>query len=334
MLQSFPIVYDDIYQLYMDEARGSLWGEGKVLSEIKKDRGDIPKAGEVVMNILKNLTANFNVFEPLVNANTTINFLPYFKEFEIHALYHFFMHVEDIHNICYNKVAEILFPEILDDLRDPIGKFPMVDLLVDWAKKWIGNNEYLHLSDEAKDRLRGGEDKEIERLINVDVTNEVKKQLFSVALLEGGAFTSQFDIIFWLKSRGLFSGLTTLNEYILQDEWLHTRAAAMLAEKIGFLPWEEVEPLFVEFAEILFRVIEIEIPIGLTELNQDLMKDSVKETLDDVLGLFRYPKYFNVKSPLEYRAMRFVNKRKELIFTKPTTCYKKNNYEEEIDFTF
>jgi len=101
-------------------------------------------------------------------------------------------------------------PEERSKLLRGIETVPCVSKKAEWALKWI------------------------------DSSDSFAERLLAFACMEGIFFSGSFCAIYWLKKRGLMSGLTFSNELISRDEGLHTdfawwRTFHKIASKLAVL---------------------------------------------------------------------------------------------------
>ncbi|ALE14775.1 ORF60 [Felid gammaherpesvirus 1] len=138
--------------------------------------------------------------EKLVNFNIE----DLIKEFNSHDVAHYYteqMAMENIHGKVYANILNMFFNNNMGELK----KYA-ITILDDNALK--DKLHWLH-----------------KRVINAKTRAE-KVLLF--LLIEGIFFISSFYCIALLRIKGVMNGVCLANDYISRDEWIHTRAAALL----------------------------------------------------------------------------------------------------------
>jgi ribonucleotide reductase beta subunit family protein with ferritin-like domain len=98
-------------------------------------------------------------------------------------------------------------------------------------------------------------------------------------------------------------GLTHSNELIARDEALHTDFALFLYNEISpefKLTHENIYKIFNEAVELAEEFINEALPIGLPEMNANLMTLYIKSQADNVLSVIEIPPLFGVKHKFQF----------------------------------
>ena len=137
------------------------------------------------------------------------------------------MCIETIHSEMYSLLIDTYIRNLAEKafLLNGINTISSVKKKAEWAIKWIE-----------------GDSSFAERLV-------------AFAAVEGIFFSSSFCSLYWLKKRGLMSGLTTSNLAIARDEALHRDFACMLYRYISTkLSSERIkEIIFIAFIKCIFN---------------------------------------------------------------------------------
>ena len=130
-----------------------------------------------------------------------VKFLPEDMNPYVQMFYDHQKMMENIHSITYETMLNIYIKDNkqLSFLQNGVENIPCIQRKAKWAFKWID-----------------------------DESSSFPTRLIAFAALEGIFFSGSFCAIFWLKKRGLMSGLTSSNELISRDEGLHTEFACLL----------------------------------------------------------------------------------------------------------
>jgi ribonucleotide reductase beta subunit family protein with ferritin-like domain len=128
-------------------------------------------------------------------------------------------------------------------------------------------------------------------------------RLIAFAAIEGIFFSGSFCAIYWLKKRGLMSGLCTSNEFISRDEGLHCEFACLLhslltdEEKIDNAT---ITQIITEAVVIEKEFITEALPVSLIGINADLMSQYIEFVADHWLMQLGADAYFNTPNPFDW----------------------------------
>ena len=204
--------------------------------------------------------------------------------------------MENIHSHTYSLLIDTYIQNEQEKNRlfNAINEIECIKRKAEWAVKWIE-----------------------------DETSSFSLRLIAFAVVEGIFFSGSFCSIFWLKQRGLMSGLTFSNELISRDEGLHTDFACLLYSMIEKRESEEtVYELFKEAVEIEKYFIIDSLPCKLIGMNSDLMSQYIEYVSDRLLLQLGYDKLFNVKNPFKFMELISIDG-KANFFEKKVTEYRK-----------
>jgi ribonucleoside-diphosphate reductase subunit M2 len=238
---AFPIKYHDIWEMYK-KAEASFWTVEEVdLSEDTKHWNSLtPDERHFISHIL----AFFASSDGIVNENLGVRFMNEVQIPEARAFYGYQIMMENIHSEMYASLIECYIKETIEknNLFRAIHTIPIVKKKAEWALRWISSER------------------------------SFAERLIAFACIEGIFFSGSFCAIFWLKKRGLMSGLTFSNELISKDEGLHRDFACLLYSHLNSKLNNQV------ILEIVKGSVELEkeficdaLPVALIGMNNLLM---------------------------------------------------------------
>ena len=268
----FPIRHDDIWKAYKN-AVSTFWSPEEL--DLNKDRHDWEnKLNENERYFIKNILAFFAGSDGIVMENLAQRFMSDTDISEIISFYSYQIFIENIHGETYSLLIDtyIKDEEEKDRLFNAIDTIPCVRQKAEWAKKWISNND-----------------------------SSFALRLIAFAIVEGVFFSGSFCAIFWLKKRGLMSGLTFSNELISRDEGMHTDFAVLLYSKIiNKIPQETVYEIFREAVNIEKEFITESIPCRMIGMNSSMMTQYIEYVADRLLNQLGYEKMYNSANPFDF----------------------------------
>ena len=266
----FPIQYKDIWDLYKN-ALTTFWTTEEI--DLSKDKNDWNKLEDNEQFFIKNILAFFASSDGIVMENLAERFLNDVQISEARSFYSYQIFNENIHNETYSLLIDTYINDIDEKhkLLNSIDNNPIVKLKADWALKWIGDN------------------------------SSFAKRLVAFAIVEGIFFSGSFCAIYWLKKRGLMSGLTFSNELISRDEGLHTDFACLLYSKLNSkLGIDDFNNIVKEAVEIETEFITKSLPCRLIGMNSDLMKIYIEYVADRLCIQLGYSKIYNATNPFDF----------------------------------
>lgn len=267
----FPIKYHDIWAFYK-KAEASFWTVEEV--DLSKDMQDWENLKDEEQHFISHVLAFFAASDGIVNENLVHRFAQEFQIPEIRFFYGFQIAMENVHSEMYSLLIDtyIRDSEERHKLFHATETLPCVKRKADWALQWIG-------SDKAT----------------------IAERIVAFSAVEGIFFSGSFAAIFWLKKRGLMSGLTFSNELISRDEGLHTDFACLIYSHLKNKPSAET------VVEIIRDAVNIEIsfltdalPVRLIGINAELMGQYIKFVADRLLVALGYGKDFKVTNPFDF----------------------------------
>jgi len=320
----FPIKHHNLWKFYKQHLSTFWTAEEIKLSDDLVDWNE--KLNENEKFFIKNILAFFAASDGIVNENLVVNFYNEVQIPEARQFYSVQMMLEAIHAETYSLLIDtyISNTEEKNKLFNAVETIPAVKRKADWAIKWIEQGsalqqmipekhmewlKFLENSDEYQDQQLNP--KIIEAL--QFITNEkpsFAQRLLAFICVEGIFFSGSFCAIYWLKSRGLMSGLGTANSFIAKDEALHASFAIELYNMIeDRLDEKIVHAVFKEAVEIEKEFITESLPVSLIGMNCNLMSQYIEMVADRWLVLLGYSKIYNTQNPFPFMEMISLNEK-------------------------
>lgn len=242
-----PICYPDMWEMYQTH-RKAFWNEAEI--EIAGDLKDWKSLKKDEQHFIKYVLAFFAASDGIVLENLARRFCDDIQIPEARAFYSFQMAMETIHGITYSQLLDVYISDSDEKhkLFRAIETVPSVKEKAVWAQKWI------------------------------DSTDSFATRLVAFACVEGIFFSGSFCCIYWIKERGILSGLCKSNDFISRDERLHVDFAVLLYYKyvVNKLSTEKVHEMVKEAVAIEESFITESIPCRLLGMNADMMKEYIR----------------------------------------------------------
>lgn len=298
----YPIKYQDIFNMYKKH-EANFWTADEII--LTPDLNDWEhKLNNDERHFIKYVLAFFASSDGIVNENLCLRFMKDIQIPEARLFYGFQMMSEGQHAETYSKMLQTYVKDTneRDYLFNSIETIDCVKKKAQWAIKWIESND------------------------------DFRKRLIGFACVEGIFFSGAFCSIFWLKKRGLMSGLSFSNELISRDEGLHCSFACLLYKYIKNKLTED------EFYTIIKEAVEIEkeficeaLPCRLIGMNADMMSRYISFIADRLSIQLGYNKIYNVENPFDFMESISLES-KTNFFEKKNSNYQKASINEEFEF--
>jgi ribonucleotide reductase beta subunit family protein with ferritin-like domain len=262
----FPIVYNDIYNMYKKQQQ-AFWTAEEI--DFSADINDYNKLNDNEKLFVENVLAFFAGSDGIIFENINCNFAEEIEIPEARLCYGFQAMMEGIHSECYSLMIETY---VKDETRkhqlfNAMEQLPAVKAKAEWACKWL------------------------------DQSIPISKRLIAFAIVEGIFFAGSFCAIFWLKhTKGLMTkAFAKSNEFIARDESLHTDFSVLLYSYIqNRLTEKEVHELFKEAVDIEIQFITESLKCSLLGMNAETMIEYIKFVSDRLLNQLGYSKLYNI----------------------------------------
>ena len=267
----FPIVYEDIWQMYQKQV-DCFWRPEEI--DLSKDLAHWDGLSVDERYFISMILAFFAASDGIVLENLAQRFMMDVQVSEARAFYGFQIAMENIHSHTYSNLIEtyIKDKDEKSKLFNAITNFPCIKKKSDWAQKWIHDNR-----------------------------SSFATRLVAFACVEGIFFSGAFCSIFWLKKRGLMPGLTFSNELISRDEALHCEFAVLLYSKlIKKMDKIRIHEIIKEAVEIESEFICEALPCRLIGMNSQMMTQYIQFVADRLCVQLGYKKIYNVINPFDW----------------------------------
>ncbi len=270
----FPIEHNDLWEMYKKQ-QAMIWTAEEI--DLQPDMHDWNnKLNADERYFLKHILAFFAASDGIVNENLCENFVSEVQYTEAKFFYSFQMMMENIHSETYSLLIDSYVKDEKEKsmLFNAIENFPAIKKKAEWALNWIESPSFA------------------ERLI-------------AFAAVEGIFFSGSFCSIFWLKKRGLMSGLTFSNELISKDEALHCDFAIHLHNNhiVDKVPKERIKEIIISALDIEREFITESLPVSLIGMNSKLMTQYLEFVTDRLLVDLGCEKVYNSKNPFDFMDM-------------------------------
>ena len=298
----YPIQNQRLWSLYKKQ-QSSFWRAEEV--DLSGDMRDWEKLNENEQYFIKNILAFFAGSDGIVNWNISDRFKEDIKQLEglykeTSYLYNYQAMIEDVHSECYSLMLDtyIKSSEEKDHLFNAIETIPCVKKKAEWAMKWI-----------------------------LDENSSFSQRLVAFAIVEGIFFSGSFCAIYWLKKRGLMTGLTSANEFIARDEGMHTETACVLYSLLEDKVSEKtIHQMIMDALTIEKEFITESIPCDLIGMNSPTMCQYIEFVADNLLVNLGCSKIHNVEFPSTFSFMDAISiQGKTNFFEKRPTEYQKTS---------
>jgi len=295
-----PIIYPQIWNMYKKQL-ASFWISTEI--DFSRDKNDWDtKLNNNERYFLKHILAFFASSDGLVGINILDNFSKEVKILEAQITYNYQCTIEGIHSEVYSLMIDTYIDDVDEkhNLFNAISQISFIKEKATWILKWTNGNTHF------------------------------VKRLLAFVIVEGLFFSGSFCAIFWIKQRGILSGLTKSNEFISRDEGMHTEFGCLLYSMIiNKLDKNEVYGMFKEAVEIESKYITEALPVKLIGMNNDLMKQYIKYVADRLLLDLGYNKIYDVSNPFSFMNNIGLESRSNF-FDERTSTYQKSNFQKEL----
>ncbi|RKF72519.1 Ribonucleoside-diphosphate reductase small chain [Golovinomyces cichoracearum] len=268
----FPIKYQEVWHMYK-KAQASFWTAEEI--DLSKDNQDWNnRLNDDERHFISHVLAFFAASDGIVNENLVERFSSEVQIPEARCFYGFQIMMENIHSETYSLLIDTYIKEQSQRtyLFNAIETIPCIKKKADWAVRWIQDKD-----------------------------STFAQRLVAFAAVEGIFFSGSFASIFWLKKRGLMSGLTFSNELISRDEGLHTDFACLLFSLLKHRPSKQaVQTVITEAVEIEQEFLTDALPCALLGMNSLLMKQYIEFVADRLLVSLGNPKVYKVNNPFDF----------------------------------
>jgi ribonucleoside-diphosphate reductase beta chain len=262
-----------IWDLF-EKQEATMWTVGHFMDALPKDREQFPSLEPGIQHLILTVLSFFAASDKIVNINLQERFCNEVTLYEAQCFYDLQKHMENVHARTYGLLIASYVPDHRErqKIKEAVKHTRTVKQKADWAKKWIESDA------------------------------SFAQRLLAFAIVEGVYFCGSFCVIFWIMEKNILPGLTTSNEWISRDEYLHTQFAIHLYTHYiqNRVPPAEVEAMIREAVEIESEFIRDALPEKLVGMNADLMTQYIQYTADELLSDLGYSRLYNVSCPFPF----------------------------------
>lgn len=269
---TFPILYPQLWQMYK-EHQTTFWLPNEV-NITDRDINDYKSLSDNEKYFVKHILGWFAASDVAVLENLSVHMMNKVANMEAKHYYTIQMAIEGIHSEVYSLFIEELMPtqEEKDRVINAVHNFPAVKKKIDWAEKWINDN---------------------------NVSFHMRVLIWS--LLEGVGFVSSFAAIFWLKERDLLETLSAINRLIQRDESHHATFAIELYNHFrNRLDEETVHAITEEMVEVERQFVRNSLPVSLIGMNEEFMVEYIQFVADTHLKRLGYSPIYGSEQPFDF----------------------------------
>jgi ribonucleotide reductase beta subunit family protein with ferritin-like domain len=270
----FPIQNKPVWDMYK-KAEASFWTAEEI--DLAGDLDHWENLNENERHFVSHILAFFAASDGIVNENLAANFATEVQIPEARCFYGFQMAVENIHSETYSLLIDtyVRDNDEKNHLLNAIHTVPCVQKKADWALQWCERENA-----------------------------SFAERCVAFAAVEGIFFSGSFCAIFWLKKRGLMSGLCFSNELISRDEGLHCDFACLLYNQlVNKLSEERILEIITNAVEIEKEFVSDALPVELIGMNSKLMRVYIEFCADRLLVALGCSKHYDAVNPFEWMEM-------------------------------
>ena len=269
----FPLKYHSVWEMYKKHM-AVFWTAEEI--DLVPDLSDWEnKLNKDEKHFISHILAFFAASDGIVNENLALRFYKDVQIPEARCFYGFQIAMENIHSETYSLLIDTYIKDSKekDKLFHATENLACVAKKAKWAMNWISSKKsFAH-------------------------------RLVAFAAIEGIFFSGSFCAIYWLKKRGLMSGLCTSNEFISRDEGLHCQFAVLMHSLLN----EEEKIDAATITQIITEAVEIEkefileaLPVSLIGMNSESMSQYIEFVADHWLQQLGAPAFYGAKNPFEW----------------------------------
>jgi len=249
-----PMAYPTFYDMYRDAIRNT-WTVEEV--DFLLDTADLDhKLLPSERHLVHRLVAFFATGDSIVSNNLVLNLYTHINAPEARMYLSRQLYEEALHVQFYLTLLDTYIPDLAERERAfaAIHNIPSIKAKADFCFKWIDSIQGLQRLDTAGDRRSF--------LLNL---------VCFACCIEGLFFFAAFAYVYFLRSKGLLSGLAAGTNWVFRDESMHMRFALEVIETVrGEQPELFDEGLQVSIREMIQEAVDCE-----TAFAQDLLGQGV-----------------------------------------------------------
>lgn len=210
-----PMRYPGFYEMYKD-AIANTWTVEEV--EFSQDLTDLrEKLSPAEHHLINRLVAFFATGDSIVSNNLVLNLYKHINAPEARMYLSRQLYEEALHVQFYLTLLDTYIPDLAEREKAfaAIHNIPSIKAKADFCFRWIDSIQDL-------DRIETAEHRK-QFLLNL---------ICFACCIEGLFFFAAFAYVYFLRSKGLLSGLATGTNWVFRDESMHMRFALEVVETV------------------------------------------------------------------------------------------------------
>ncbi|KAA2258901.1 ribonucleotide-diphosphate reductase subunit beta [Solihabitans fulvus] len=291
-----PMRYPDFYEQYRAAIRNT-WTVEEV--DLATDVADLAKLSAGEHHLVKRLVAFFATGDSIVANNLVLNLYKHINAPEARLYLSRQLYEEAVHVQFYLTLLDTYLPDHAERAQAfaAIEHIPSIRAKGEFCFRWID-------SIDALDRLADKADRRA-FLLNL---------ICFAACIEGLFFYGAFAYVYWLRSRGLLSGLATGTNWVFRDESMHMSFAfgvvdTVRAEEPELFDDElrdQVRLMLTEAVEAEFQFAADVCGDGLAGMNAEDMREYLRYVADQRLVRLGMEPMFGAGNPFPFMELQDV----------------------------
>jgi ribonucleoside-diphosphate reductase beta chain len=286
--------YLEFYEMYKNSIKNN-WSVEEV--SLVNDINDLSKITVAERHLIQRLVAFFATGDSIVSNNLVLNLYKHINSPEARLYLSRQLAEEANHVDMYLTILDTYIPNHNERAQAfaAIDNIPSIKQKANFCFKWIDSIYNLDKINTIDDKRRF--------LLNL---------ICFACCIEGLFFYGAFAYVYFLRSKGLFHGLSTATNYIFKDESYHMTFAFKVIEKIR----EEESELFdnnliINIKNMIDDAVSCEFTFaedilsgGVAGLSLSEMRKYLEYIADQRLTSLGIDKVYNAKNPFDFMALQ------------------------------
>lgn len=250
--------------------------------DMSQDAGDFARADEGDRRLVEFILCFFSVADELVlqGLDEVITSLAGIKEEQHYLIAQ--AEQESVHSEAYSiQIQEIIPPERREAVFDAVRRLEPVRRMADWIRFWT------------------------------QIWHPAADVYTAFAFVEGQMFSGFFAALQYYKTRNLFPGLTSFNEFIARDENIHgSHSSFVVVHRLRRGPAPDaVRAIADETVGVTADFFREAVPAPLAGINAELLAQYNRHIADAVLEWLNLPPKFGDPNPFPFMVILALNRR-------------------------
>lgn len=292
-----PMKYPQFYDLYRDSIKNT-WTVEEV--DFSTDLVDLrEKVTPAESHLIKRLVAFFATGDSIVGNNLVLNLYKHINSPEARMYLSRQLYEEALHVQFYLTLLDTYVPDHKERAQAfvAVENVPSIKRKADYCFKWIDSINDLNRLETVEDRRRF--------LLNM---------VCFAATIEGLFFFAAFAYVYFLRSKGLLTGLASGTNWVFRDESMHMNFAFEVIETIRKEDptlWNKsmddlVIAMIKDAVDCEMQFADDVLDLGLAGLSKKDMLQYLQYVADTRFETLHIPKQFNVKNPFDFMQLQDV----------------------------